>query len=78
MSLLFLRCQSRRSFSNDGAKVVIISDMCKFFFSFDEKLKIFITNASFNQYVFARRYTRRAPYLKSRSGDELFVFVFKE
>ena len=32
--------------------------MCKFFFTFDEKMKFFITNASFNQYVIARRYAR--------------------
>ena len=33
----FLRCRSQRSFSNDGAKIVINSDICKFFFCFDEK-----------------------------------------
>ena len=32
--------------------------MCKFFFTFDKKMKFFITNASFNQYVIARRYAR--------------------
>ena len=49
----FLRCRKQRSFSNDGAKIVINSDICKFFFYFDEKLQFFITNASFNYVISA-------------------------